>query len=416
MSFLNPFFRPIAPIAFVVAAVTGSGCAAEVDDTGEVAGDTEQSLYGGNPVQPVEYEAVGQLTNGCGGTLITERGVLTAAHCVCNQASPPVCDATMGVVFRSVLLGDRTRGDVTMYGAVHVHPSYGHDFWGLPNEYDMAVIMLHQPVNYYALEVDPIWVQSWQPSVGLWARVIGWGQNDDDCTTGLGVKRTALYRIDERDDRRLYFDRGSVHYCAGDSGGPIIDQTYQRVVGVNSQYRFDAVDFPPHTEDIAVSTPPLFDWIASKACWYDPYHYDLWNQCSNPLCPCDRGQGDCDASAECKGNLVCNHDIGANYGLPWDADVCECPTFSPWAPDANFCTQTCPCDHGEGHCQGDWECADGLVCGRNLGSAFGLPASFGVCVWPGEQEDQQQCPNGWSCCESWGTTCTQCIPPGAYCQ
>lgn len=96
--------------------------------------------------------------------------------------------------------------------------------------------MLNEPARARTREVEPIWVQSWQPSVGTWARVIGWGDNDDDCTTGFGIKRTALYRIDEVDSHSIYFYQGSgnVHYCGGDSGGPVIDPTSGRVVGVSS--------------------------------------------------------------------------------------------------------------------------------------------------------------------------------------
>src|SRR5262245_41159574 len=33
--------------------------------------------------------------------------------------------------------------------------------------------------------------------------------------------------------------------------------------------------------------------------------------CATPGCPCDIGQGDCDGDAQCRGGLVCANDVGA---------------------------------------------------------------------------------------------------------
>jgi len=47
------------------------------------------------------------------------------------------------------------------------------------------------------------------------------------------------------------------------------------------------------------------------------------NFCKDLSCRCSFGQGDCDFSHECTGELArCVSDIGAAFGLPWDYDVC----------------------------------------------------------------------------------------------
>ena len=102
-------------------------------------------------------------------------------------------------------------------------------------------------------------------------------------------------------------------------------------------------------------------------------------------CPCDEGQGDCDSDAECAAGLVCAQDVGANYGWPATRDVCEqpgggCPPFVT-GPDA--CTTACPCDEGQGDCDSDNQCAPGLVCAQDVGANYGWPATRDVCEQPG---------------------------------
>ena len=105
--------------------------------------------------------------------------------------------------------------------------------------------------------------------------------------------------------------------------------------------------------------------------------------CSDPNCPCGEGQGDCDSDAECAPGLICKWNVGANYGWPETRDVCEqpgCPAFVP-GPDA--CTSDCPCDEGQGDCDSDAECAPGLICAWNVGANYGWPATRDVCEQPG---------------------------------
>ncbi|ACY16982.1 hypothetical protein [Haliangium ochraceum] len=101
--------------------------------------------------------------------------------------------------------------------------------------------------------------------------------------------------------------------------------------------------------------------------------------CSD-LCPCESGQGDCDDDSECETGLLCYRDIGASYGLDDGDDVCAvCPPA-----DANgsvdFCNAGCACEEGEGDCDSDSDCATGLSCYLNVGADFGLDADTDVCA------------------------------------
>ncbi len=47
-----------------------------------------------------------------------------------------------------------------------------------------------------------------------------------------------------------------------------------------------------------------------------------WGYCS-ALCKCGEGQGDCDSEDQCQDGLLCKEDVGADYGWAWNVDVCE---------------------------------------------------------------------------------------------
>lgn len=95
-----------------------------------------------------------------------------------------------------------------------------------------------------------------------------------------------------------------------------------------------------------------------------------WSYCS-PECPCDEGMGDCDSDAECADGLRCMQDIGALYGYASTMDVCvaACPSD---LGSLNYCSPQCPCAAGEGDCDSDSDCLDGLSCVTNGGASYGM--------------------------------------------
>ena len=106
-------------------------------------------------------------------------------------------------------------------------------------------------------------------------------------------------------------------------------------------------------------------------------------------CPCGIGEGDCDNDDECGGRLICGYNNGAAAGLPSNYEVCMtppfpgCPVFDRNNLNASFCTTSCPCGLGEGDCDNDDQCRNNLVCGYDIGSDFGMPSYWDVCVMPG---------------------------------
>lgn len=45
--------------------------------------------------------------------------------------------------------------------------------------------------------------------------------------------------------------------------------------------------------------------------------------------PCGAGEGNCDTDSECRNGLTCVNDVGATYGLAADVNVCQAATSMP---------------------------------------------------------------------------------------
>lgn len=100
----------------------------------------------------------------------------------------------------------------------------------------------------------------------------------------------------------------------------------------------------------------------------------------NASCPCAQGQGDCDADSDCETGAFCFLDVGADYGLPADTDVCDDCRPASQNGHVNFCNPGCPCSHGEGDCDTTADCDAGVTCVNNVGAQFGMAADTDVCV------------------------------------
>lgn len=130
-----------------------------------------------------------------------------------------------------------------------------------------------------------------------------------------------------------------------------------------------------------------------------------FNYCDG-ITPCEIGEGDCDSDDQCAAGLVCGVNNGGQFDLHWSRDVCveagctdgvqngaetgvdiggtcggSCGGGENGANEG-YCTAGCPCEEGEGDCDTDAECAEGLVCVSNRDGAFGPPLdpSDSVCT------------------------------------
>ena len=84
---------------------------------------------------------------------------------------------------------------------------------------------------------------------------------------------------------------------------------------------------------------------------------------------CGSGEGDCDDDSHCKDGLKCGRNNCEGLGFGPNDDCCYNPLNGETAcGNKSFpkcCTEENPCDDGEGDCQDDTHCAGNFVCGKN---------------------------------------------------
>lgn len=165
----------------------------------------------------------------CGGAVVAERAVVTAAHCVTDLPK-----SAFHVVAGGSLKSGQARFAVQ---TVAVHPAYR---GGIGDPHDLAILTLAQPLALASIPLaDPGEDQSGQAaSVAGWGNVAGNGGNvypntlvQGDLFLNGNLCRDSTY------DRRWIlcgdtFSGRGVSPCSGDSGGPLVSNG--KLVGVVS--------------------------------------------------------------------------------------------------------------------------------------------------------------------------------------
>lgn len=227
----------LAACVAAVGAVAGGLGQASADQYEYVDGGDER-IIGGDRVRIADHPYVVYLagTEGfqyCGGSLVADDKVVTAAHCVVGKRPADI-----------VVVGGRedkqsSAGISSAVRTMWIHP----DYQNVRSGSDVAVLTLHKRLPYsvidFARPADTALYQAGKP-----ARILGWGRTSPSGSSSRYLRLATVPVMADADCRQAYssfqaasmtcagLPEGGVDTCQGDSGGPLVVDG--KLVGITS--------------------------------------------------------------------------------------------------------------------------------------------------------------------------------------
>ncbi|MGW5050377.1 S1 family peptidase [Actinokineospora sp. NPDC004072] len=216
--------RSITRLAFVLA-LSASVVAAPAQAAEP---DANIQIIGGRYAEPGEFPWMVRLSMGCGGVMLTDEVVLTAAHCFPGAPKGGSRHTSTTVLYGLIdLLDPQPVRRPTTY--LYINPYYSK-----ANAGDWALLKLHSPIagaatvpiaTTKAYDTGTFTIAGWGATVGgsqAPSRYLRKAEvpfiSDADCAATGGIYASL---VPEREICAGY-DRGGPGPCYGDSGGPLL--------------------------------------------------------------------------------------------------------------------------------------------------------------------------------------------------
>ncbi|XP_035730813.1 proclotting enzyme-like [Vespa mandarinia] len=196
----------------------------------------QERIVGGQNADPGEWPWISALFNAgrqfCGGSLIDDKHVLTAAHCVVNMNSWDVARLTVRLGDYNIKTNSEIRHVERRVKRVVRHR--GFNSRTLYN--DVAILTLSEPVEFTE-QIRPICLPSGSKLyVGMTATVIGWGSLRESGPQPAILQEVSIPVWSNSEckfkygsaapggivDSFLCAGRAAMDSCSGDSGGPLM--------------------------------------------------------------------------------------------------------------------------------------------------------------------------------------------------
>ncbi|GAB3455800.1 S1 family peptidase [Actinophytocola sediminis] len=169
----------------------------------------------------------------CGGTLVAEDKVVTAAHCTAGKQPADL------VVVAGREDKESAEGTVSPVVSIWIHP----EFTDIRSGADISVLTLADRLPYAQLPLADLADQAlYQP--GLPGLVLGWGRTAADGAPSQHLLGATVPIVADDDCRTAYpaylaasmvcagLPQGGVDSCQGDSGGPLV--VFGVLIGITS--------------------------------------------------------------------------------------------------------------------------------------------------------------------------------------
>ena len=207
------------------------------------ASNPRQLIVGGSQVSVTDYPFVVQVfTNDnskafCGGSLVGERHVLTAAHCIGSKLA---ADLIIGTFHQTILKEEiRDCSDLVGVSEIKIHPQYESYLQGD----DLVLLELARTPNCFGEENGPSAIMldngEFWPKIEIApipkATVLGWGKIEAGGVVSLNLQAVELNLYTTHQCSHVYnmqlaasnrcsgtFPHDGSDSCSGDSGGPLV--------------------------------------------------------------------------------------------------------------------------------------------------------------------------------------------------